>query len=298
MSLLIHATITISGDKALLDPCAARVRQLLDEQPPDGECSDHHGENALCYDFKVMAGIPFPVFARASQEFPALVVTAEWVNLETGTRGAATIVEGRLTEHKTDMLDMQGRSARPVHIAVADNGLLELALTFFRVGRGEWLGYALTAKRDALLRVLRADDGAIQLWATEGSAEWSLYWHATDADGDLEFRLVEAPQAIEDSVYRELEQLAQNFVAEWIWFATGPREEIAIETERFARYGYAVDDANLRSARLHKMRQEAAPPQNGQQAGALKFTTADADEAWLAALIMRSWAAYTPPAES
>jgi hypothetical protein len=297
MSLLIHATITITGDKGLLDACAVRVRQLLEEQPPDGECSDHHGENALCYDFKVMDGIPFPVFAQASQEFPALVVSAEWVNLETGTRSAATIVEGRLSEHKTDTLDMQGRSARPVHIAIAANGLLELALTFYRIGPGEWLGYALTAKRDALLRVLRPDDGGIELWATEGSAEWSLHWRGASAEGELEFGPVDAPQPIADDVYRELEQLAQHFVAEWIWFASGRREEIAIETERFARYGYAIDEANLRSSRLYKMRQEAVQPQTGQQAGALQFTTAQADEAWLAALITRSWALHTPAAE-
>jgi hypothetical protein len=298
MSLLIHATITITGDKSLLDLCAARIRQLLEEQPPDGECSDRHGENALCYDFKVMGGIPFPVFAQASQEFPALVVSAEWVNLESGTRGTTTLVEGRVAGHRTDSLDTRGRSARPVYIAVAGNGQLELALTFFRAGPGEWLGYALTAKRDALLRVLHPDDGGIELWATGGSAEWSMRWCSASADGEFQFEIVDAPQAIEDNVYRELEQLAQNFVAEWIWFAAGPRAEIAIEMERFARYGYAVDDANLRSARLHTMRQAAVQSQNGQQAGALKFTTAQADEAWLAALIARSWALYTPAVES
>lgn len=290
MSLLIHATITVSGDKSLLDACDARIRLLLAEQPPDGECSDHHGEDALCYDFKVQGGIPFPVFAQASQEFPALVISAEWVNIDAGTRGAATIVDGKLTEHKTDALEMQGRSARPVHIAVAGNGKLELALTFFHAGRDEWLGYALTAERDALLRLVRAAGGGVELWATEGSAEWSLCWRGDSAAGEFDCEVVDAPQAIAENVYRELEQLAQNFVAEWIWFAAGRREEIAIEMERFARYGYVVADANVRSARLHKMRQETAQPENG-----LEFTTAGVDEAWVVDLIARCWGAFRPP---
>ncbi|MEK6592888.1 MAG: hypothetical protein AABZ67_07355 [Pseudomonadota bacterium] len=294
MSLLIHATITVSGDKSLLDACDARIRLLLAEQPPDGECSDHHGEDALCYDFKVKGGIPFPAFAQASQEFPVLVIAAEWVNVDAGTRGAATIVDGKLTEHKTDALDMQGRSARPVHIAVAGNGKLELALTFIRVERDEWLGYVLTAERDALLRVMRAADGSVELWTTEGSAEWGMCWRGGSADGGFDFELVDAPQAIAENVYGEMEQLAQNFVAEWIWFAAGRREEIAIEAERFARYGYVVADANVRSARLHKMRQQMTQPQSGLEPGGLEFSTVGADEAWVVALVARCWAAYRP----
>lgn len=291
MSSLMHATITISGDKSQLEACDARIRLLLAEQPPDGECEDHHGEDALCYDFKVRGGIPFPVFARVSQEFPALVIAAQWVDVDAGTRGAATIVDGRLTGQTTDALDTQGRSARPVHVAVAGNGRLALALIFYRAGRDEWLGYALTAERDALLRVTRAADGGIALWATEGSAEWSRRWRSAEARDECDFEVVQTPQAIAEHIYRELEQLAQNFVAEWIWFASGRREEIAIEMERFARYGDVVADANVRSGRLYRMRQGLLQAQKTVDNGLIHSTVA-ADEAWLVDLVARCWAAH------
>lgn len=288
MSSLMHATITVSGDKSQLEACDARIRLLLAEQPLDGECEDHHGEDALCYDFKVRSGIPFPVFAQASQEFPALVIAAQWVDVDAGTRGAATIVDGRLTEQTTDALGMQGRSARPVHVAVGGDGRLALALTFFRAGRDEWLGYALTAERDALLRVTRSADGGIELWTTEGSAEWSRHWRGCGTQGEFEYELVQAPQAIADDIYSELEQLAQSFVAEWIWFAAGRREEIAIEMERFARYGDVVADANVRSGRLYKMRQDLLQTQKTADNG-LIYSTVAADEAWLVDWVARCW---------
>ena len=289
MSSLMHATITVSGDKSQLEACEARIRLLLAEQPPDGECADHHGEDALCYDFKVRGGIPFPVFAQASQEFPALVIAVEWVDVDAGTCGAATIVDGRLTEQTTAALDMQGRSARPVHVKVGGDGRLELALTLLRAGRDEWLGYALTAERDALLRVTRTADGGIELWATEGSAEWGRHWQGSGMQGEFEYVPVQAPQAIAENSYSELEQLAQSFVAEWIWFAAGRREEIAIEMERFARYGDVVADANVRSGRLYKLRQDLLQAQKTADNGLIHSTMA-ADEAWLVNLITRCWA--------
>lgn len=285
MPLLIHATLTVSGDKSLLEACDARIKTLLAEQAFDGEFEEHHGESALCYDLKVRGGIPFPAFALASQEFPALKIDAEWVNIDAGARGAATIISGKLIEHSVDKLGMAERSSRPVHVSVAENGRLELALTYFRSRRGEWLGYALTAERDALLRVVHApDSGEAELFATDGSAEWSLHWRGSLARGTFEFETVATPQAIDTETYRELEQLAQGFVDQWIWFASGPVEEIAIERERYARAGCTVSDANVRSARLHRMRQESPQPE-----GRLEFSTLNVDEMWIKDVVAWCW---------
>jgi hypothetical protein len=285
MSSFIHATIRISGDASLLDACDARIKLLLAEQPFEGELSEHHGTGTLCYDLKLRGGIPFPAFATASREFPTLTIVAEWIDVEAGARGAATFVDGTLTGHNVDQLEAGGRSARPVYLAVAGNGRLALALTGFRSGRDEWLGYALTADRDALWRLTRRpEEDRFELSATEGSAEWSRRWQGSSSRLEFDCESVSA-EPIDNSVYQELEQMAQSFVADWIWFSSGRREEIAIEMERYARYGYMVFDANLRSARLHKMRGEAAGVP-----GRLEFSTLGDDEAWIKDVISRCWA--------
>lgn len=291
MSLLIHATITVSGDKSLLEACDVRINELLAEQLIDGEIAEHHGNEALCYDFKVKGGLPFPAFVMASQEFPALRIDIEWVNVGAGARGMATIVNGKLAEHTVDKLETAVPDTRPVYVLVAENGRLELALTFFRSNRDVWVGYALTAERDALLHLMRVPDSdEVEVLATEGSAEWSLRWRGSLARGAFEFETVPVPQAIDAQTYRELEQLAQGFVAEWIWFASGPREEIAIEKERYARAGFAVSEANVRSARLHRMKAEATDPE-----GPLEFSTLDADDAWVKDLVVRCWLGEKSP---
>ena len=285
MPLLIHATITVSGDKSLLAACDARIKALLAEQAVEGEISEHHGNEALCYDVKVKGGIPFPAFAMASQEFPTLKTHVEWIDVDAGARGAASIVNGKLTEHDIGRLHSAPRSARPVYVSVAENGRLELALTFFRSGSDEWLGYALTAERDALLRMVRAPDSDEgELFATEGSADWSQHWRGNVARGDFEFETVTSPQTIDTETYRELEQLAQGFVTEWIWFSSASEEEIAIEKERYVRAGFTVSNANVKSVRLHNMRVDAAPPD-----GRLEYSTLDADEAWIKDLVAQCW---------
>jgi hypothetical protein len=290
MTSLIHATITVSGDASLLEACDARIKVLLAEQPFDGELSEHHGAGTLCYDLKVKGGIPFPAFATASQEFPALTIAVEWIDVDASARGAATLVDGTLARHDVGQLEPAGRSAWPIYIAVAGNGRLKLALACFRSGRDEWLGYALTADCDALWRLTRCtEDDGFELSATEGSAEWSRRWRGRITALEFDYEKVSAAQPIDKDVYRELEQMAQSFVADWIWFSSGRREEIAIEMERYARYGYTVFDANVRSARLHRMRSEAAdvPEQ-------LEFSTLGDDEAWIKDLIRRCWAEAQP----
>ena len=165
--------------------------------------------------------------------------------------------------------------------------LLELALTLFRVTREEWRGYALTATRDALVRVVRRpDSGVADLYATEGSAEWTVHWHGDVQAGEFEFERIEPSMLIEDAVFRELDQLARNFVAGWVWFATEGREEIAVERERYARYGYPESTANVRSARLHRMRADAG------EGNPLIHSTLGQDELWVKDLIRATWAKY------
>ena len=277
--LVTHATVTVSGDAEQLAACDARIKLLLAEQNINGECVDHHGADALCYDLKVRGGIPFPAFAQASLEFPELKFSAEWVNAGAGAHGAATIANGQLTEQTMGKLDRAIDAGPSVHVSVAPNGRLQLALTFFRANTDEWLGYCLDAERDALFRVVR-DGSAVDFYATEGSGEWSL--HARNGAAPLS--AMSAPIAIEQRAYLELEKLAQGFAADWIWFANGRREEIAIEADRYERYSFIVHDANVRSARLHKMRQDAA---DGAQV--LEFGSLRDEDTWVRDVVARCW---------
>ncbi len=284
--MLIHATITVSGDKAQLGVCEARLRQLLAEQRLGDEVTEHHGAEALCYDLKVSGGIPFPVFAQASQEFPALSFAAEWVNVAAGERGGATIVNGHITGQSSERVASRAGDEHPLYVAAAASGRLELALTLLRASREEWRGYALTATRDALLRVLRQPESdAVEIYATEGAPQWTLAWRGDLSSLRFGQEVLKRPLAIEEAAYRELDRLARSFAAQWVWFATGPREEIVIEQERHARYGYETADANLRSAQLHYMRNAA-----GQSDGPLQYSTFSPAEQWLKDLVLATWA--------
>lgn len=97
--MLIHATITVTGDPAQHGACEVRLRRLLSPQFLKDEVTEHHGTGGLCYDLKVEGGIPFPAFAQASQEFSELSFAIEWVNVETNERGSVTLVNGRATQH-------------------------------------------------------------------------------------------------------------------------------------------------------------------------------------------------------
>src|SRR6185503_20181875 len=204
--MLIHATITVSGDPALLVACAARLRRRLSAHFLNEEAAEHHGDHALCYDLKVDGGLPFPLFAEVSQEFPGLEFTAEWVNVEAGARGSATIVNGRIAAQEADRLAVGAGSAHPVYVSIALDGSLRLALTVLRAGRDEWRGYAVSATRDALVRIVRgpaAED--VTLYATEGGAEWALAWRGAPSVAELSGDTLTPPLSIEDAAFEELE---------------------------------------------------------------------------------------------
>jgi hypothetical protein len=280
--MLIHATVTITGDKPLLGACEARLRRLLSAQFLKDEVTEHHGAQALCYDLKVEGGIPFPVFAQASREFPGLEFAAEWVNVAAGEKGAATIVNGRVSAQTQDRIVRAG-GEHPHYVEVAANGRLVLALALLRVAQGEWRGYALAAGRDALVRVLRGPrPDAVELYATEGGPEWACVWRGTQPVPGREALV--PPITIDDAIFRELDQMARGFVADWIWFASGPRVETAIERERYARDGFEVADANVRSARLHRLRAEVG---DGKP---LVHSTLGAEDLWVKDFVLATWA--------
>jgi hypothetical protein len=258
----------------------------LSSQFVKNEVTEHHGAEALCYDLKVEGGIPFPVFAEASQEFPDLEFNAQWVNLEHGEKGGATIVNGRVTTRESERIAVRTGDEHPVYVEISADGVLRLALTLLRVTQEEWRGYAVTATRDALIRVVRRPSGEIELDATEGAAEWALSWRRGKA-GVVPARVKDdaPPRTIDRTTFSELDAIARRFAELWIWFESGPKEDVAVETDRYERYGYPVSAANVRSARLHRMRADAP------EGAALVHSTLDPGDYWIKDLLLETWAA-------
>ncbi len=283
--MLIHATVTITGAAEERQACEAHLSRALAGQLRRSDVTEHHGRDALCYDLKVEGGIPFPVFAQASQEFPGLTFTVDWVNVAAGERGQATFVGGRLGAQSSERVGTAAGTGHPVYVCVAADGKLVLAMTLEHVAGNEWRGYGVTAARDALLRV-RRDPGtnAVELHATEGAAEWAVAWTGRFPGRRLARERLRNPIAIEDRLYEELDRLAREFAEAWIWFTNAPEQEIAVERERYSRYGYKSADANVRSNRLHGMRAEAG------EGRAMEHSTFAADDAWLKDVVLATWA--------
>lgn len=281
--LLIHATLTVTGAREQLPAVDARIKALLVEEIFAGEFEEHHGEDALAYDFKVHGGIPFPAFTAASQEFPQLVITAEWVNAAAGRRGRACLSKGSITEHVEEAIDTAASEANRYLEAAAD-GTIRLALALQRRAAGEWAGYVLNHERDALFRITR-DGDAVELLATEGAAEWAWRWRGhVDIDASAA-QAVTPPQPVDRELYAELESLAEGFVGDGFWLRDAPEADNAIEIDRFSRYGYTVRDANVRAAQLHRLRAGLGADD------ALEHSTLDEANAWIRDLLRRCWAA-------
>ena len=69
-----------------------------------------------------------------------------------------------------------------------------------------------------------------------------------------------------------------------LWFGNGPREEIAIETERYERAGYAINDANLRSAALPRISKSG-----DKTAAGLHYGRLAPDLVWVETTLARCW---------
>jgi hypothetical protein len=119
------------------------------------------------------------------------------------------------------------------------------------------------------------------LEATDGvELEWAERWRI-GADGTAMYAELDPREALEARLATELGRLADAFAEEWVWFDADDPVETAVERARFAAYGYAVREANLKSAKLRGvMRPEG---------DALAFSSLDEGGRGIAALVARHW---------
>jgi len=135
--------VRITGAGRLAD-FRERLRWLMVREAEAEDYTEHHADGRLEYRFEPKKGIPFPVLAEASADFPELRVEAEWDH--DGVRGRAVIENGRLIEEHR-----QSAGGPGVEIAVGDDARLELALVVTTRSEG-CIGYAATAERHTFFR--------------------------------------------------------------------------------------------------------------------------------------------------
>lgn len=273
------ATVTVTGDPGLLQAYRARVRELLDEERV-GDYRELHGVDCLDWRFKLKGGVPFPAFVDSSIEFPDLLVRVEWTRPAEGQTGLATIQNGNVTQQSTGAGLPAGQGDACYDVAVAADGRLLLALVARRWRDGELIGYALSARQHAWFHIADGGD-ALTLTASDGmDPDWAERWEVSD--GHARYEELGDREPIDAALLPELEKLARDLCSEWIWFAASPIEETIVERQRYEQYGFAMHEANVRSAKLRTVMQEGGD-------GGRVFTCARADVAAARELLLRCW---------
>jgi hypothetical protein len=152
-----------------------RLRWLMVRDLDAEDYTEHHQGGTLEYRFEPKRGIPFPVFAEASGDFPELRIEADWDH--DGMRGRAVIEAGRVTKQDAAE-DAAGGAPQPgIALELDAGGALLLALICEQRGDA-WLGYAASAERHAFFRYR----GSLEIIAPED---------ADDALEEIAFRLVD-----------------------------------------------------------------------------------------------------------
>jgi hypothetical protein len=276
MSEKVTTRVTVTGDAGALGAYRRQVNALLDEEYA-GDYRELHASGRLEYEVRATHGAPFPPFVAASAEFPELRVEMSWTNPALGERGAATIQAGKVAEQARRDTDTTGGLA--IEARAGADGTLELALACRPRGDGTWIGYAVTATQHAFF-MLRGAGETQALSASDGIApEWAERWRI--AGDSAVYAELDPREPIEPAVLGELDRLANEFADAWIWFASAPAVETAIERHRYGLYGFKVNEANLRSERLRGAMQRTA---DGYEFDALGDTSRP-----VAALVARHW---------
>ena len=273
MSNLITATVVVEGDPPLLAGYRARANALLDAESA-GPYRELHTAGRLDYRLKA-SGVPYPPFVEASAEFPELTVRVEWQNPLGGTGGSATIRAGKLVDQA---IESAAEAGRALELPAERDGTIALAVVARLRRAGEWIGYAVTSQQHAFFRV---SGGATLLEAADGAApEWAERWVVRGEDAT--YVELDPREPVDAALAEALERLAHEFADEWLWFAAAPIEETAIERQRYADYGFTINPANLRVAKLKTVLKEAP-------GGGLVLAATAPEACAVVALVARLW---------
>jgi hypothetical protein len=274
MPATIQAVVTASGDQPLLDAYRASLNAALAGEA-DVTLRELHTAGRLEYRLTARGGLPFPALVNASLDVPELEIAIEWQDVQ-GTGGSAAIQGGRLQRQGAATGDAAGDVQGGVEVRAGADGTIAFAVACRRRGE-DWIGYALTGEQHAFFRVRPGP----MLEATDGvELEWAERWRI-GADGAALYAELDPREPLEARLATELGRLADQFAGEWVWFDADDPVETAVERSRFADYGYAVREANLRSAKLRSvMRSEG---------DALVFSSLDEAGRAIAALVARHW---------
>jgi hypothetical protein len=277
-----NAAVIVTGDPVSLQAYRARVRELLDAELV-GDYRELHSIDRLDWRFKLRGGVPFPAFVDSSIAFPDLLVRVEWTRPADGQKGLATIQNGNVT-HQSAAADAGAATATDqacYDLAVAADGQLLLALAAQAWRDGVLIGYALSAGQHAWFHVATAGE-VRTLTASDGmEPDWAERWVVTD--GHARYEELGDREPIDAALLKQLEKLARDLCAEWIWFAASPAEETIVERQRYEQYGFAMHEANVRSLKLRTVMLE-------QEDGGRVFAAGRADVAVARELLQRCWA--------
>ena len=260
MPLLIHATVEVHGDAALLAAFRNRFNAALAEEFPDTPCTEMHRDDALHYDIKTAAGLPFPALIAVSQEFPELLLAVRWINPEADTRSAADIKAGKIESQSADPLGQSSAGRQPGYVAAHEDGSLYLAFALFSVKNDGCMGYAITADRDALFQIRRHGDRATLHLAEGDAPQWDSCLGVDLVAGTASVSAEDTPLAIDPASYQQWRQYAEAFVAEWFWLDGDAPEATAIERQRCAEHDIPIQPANLRYEKLKLLRERGVSP--------------------------------------
>ena len=280
--LLVHATLTVTGLGEAQVACDEQIKTLLMHEVFAGSFEEHHGPSGLSYDFKLHGGIPFPAFALASQSFPEAVITAEWVNPAAARKGRACIRDGKITEHVEEPLALAAADLPNRYLEANGDGLLSLGAVFEEDDARTRIGYVLTSDRDASF-MLTGSTSQWRLLVTDGAPEWALGWQFDEAQLTPVEMPTDAKKCVPPDLWRRLEDIARGFAADYLWFRGDDPDRVAIDRDRFRRYGFAESDANIKAARLYAMQAASSP------GGGLRHSTVPEDAAWIVDVLRRCW---------
>jgi hypothetical protein len=280
MSLRI--TVLIPGPPGRIDACRRSINAMLDDDRSI-RYREKHSAARLEYGLTSRAGVPFPPFVEASTEYPELTFAFSWEGLDGEAGGRATIESGRLVSQAVGVQSGKANDRRnaAVHVVAAHDGTIHLAVACSQKSDDECIGYVVTAAQHAYFSWQRAGDESC-LMTTNGIADaWESRWtHRNDewtASPLVDDRMIPA------ATLTTLEQVANDFAAEWLWFAAEEEVDTALERHRFVLYGLVVYPANLRSEKVRTLPRDAK--------SGITYSTVQAEQTLLIDALDRCWRA-------